>query len=131
MSPDELLKLASRIVADAKPGEELEVAVSQGTSTTVRVFDGAVESFTAAESSGIGIRVLQDGREGFASAGSFDESVIRQTLADARDNATFAERDEFAGVAQPDGVEAVDIDLWRDELLATSTEDKILVRHRS
>lgn len=125
MSPDELLTIARRVVDQAGPNEQIEVACSQGKSTSVRVFDGTVESFTAAESAAIGIRILQDGREGFASAGSFDEAVVRQTLVDARDNASFAEPDEFAGVALPDGVAAVDIDLWRDELFAFSTEQKI------
>lgn len=125
MSPDELLTLARRVVDKAGPNEQIEVACSQGRSTSVRVFGGEVESFTSAESAGIGIRVLQDGREGFASAGTFDESVVHQTLADARDNASFAEPDEFAGVATPDGVAAVDIDLWRDELGSFTTEQKI------
>lgn len=122
---EELLGLADELVARARPGEQVEVAVSDGNSTSVRVYDGAVESFTSASSQGVGIRVIIDGREGFASAGTLAPDVLDQTLADARDNAEFAQADEFAGVAEPDGVEAVDIDLWRDEVLAMPTQDKI------
>lgn len=124
-SPESLLALATSLTERAAPNEQIEVAVSQGRSTTVRVYDGDVESFTSAESQGIGIRVIVDGREGFASAGTLDPDVVGQMLADARDNATFAEPDEFAGLAQPDGVEAVEIDLWRDEVMAMETQTKI------
>lgn len=122
--PD-LMATAEGLIATARPGEQIEVACSEGSSTSVRVYGGAVESFTSAQSQGIGVRVIVDGREGFASAGSLDADIVANTLAEARDNATFSEPDELAGVADPDGVEAVDIDLWNDEVLATTPEEKI------
>lgn len=125
MSPDELLRIADALVGRAEPGEQMEVAVSDGTSTSIKVYGGEVESFTSAQSQGIGIRVIVDGREGFASAGTLDDDVVSAMLAEARDNARFAEADEFAGVAQPDGVDAVEIDLWHDETIEMATEAKI------
>ncbi len=115
-SPPELLDLATRIAGSAQAGEELEVFVGRGRSTSVKAFRGEVESSTSAESFGIGVRVVRDHRVGFASAGTLDEAVVTEVLADARDNATFAEPDEWAGVAAPDGVEPIDIDLWRPAL---------------
>jgi PmbA protein len=50
---------------------------------------------------------------------------VRDTLAEARDNAAFAEPDEWAGLAEPDGVEPPDVDLWRPELLTVPTERKV------
>ncbi len=123
MTPEELLEIADRITAQSKPAEQLEIAVSAGQTTTVRVYDGSVESFTAASNQAIGIRVIAEGRQGFASAGTLDEAVLRQTLSDARDNASFAEPDPHAGLAEADGVAPVEIDLWRDSDL--SNEDKI------
>ena len=125
MTPDEMLALATGVIARANDDEQIEVAVSNGTSTTVRVYDGEVESFTSAQSQGIGVRVIVDGREGFASAGTLDSDVVTSMLAEARDNASFAEPDEFAGVATPDGVEAVEIDLWSDEVVSMETQAKI------
>ena len=124
-SPSDLLRIAEGVVAAANSTEQIEVACSQGASTSVRVYGGEVESFTSAQSQGIGVRVIVDGREGFASAGSLDDDIVANALAEARDNATFSEADELAGVAEPDGVEAVDIDLWDDDVLATATEAKI------
>ncbi len=125
MNPQELQALAERVVSQAEGDEQIEIACSHSSSTSVRVYDGEVESFTSAENHGIGIRVIRDGREGFASAGTLADDVVAQTLADARDNAQFAEVDPDAGVAAPDGVEAVAVDLWRPEVLAMSSEDKI------
>lgn len=125
MNAEELEKVAARVVAQAGDGEEIEVACSWGQSCSVKVYEGEVESLTTADNSAIGIRVLVDGREGFASAGSLDDDVIADMLADARDNATFAEADEFVGVAQPDGVDAVDIDLWRPEVSGTDIQTKV------
>ena len=74
------------------------------TETEVRAYGGEVESLTSATSAGIGIRVVADHRLGFAWAGSLDESVLEETLAEARDNARFATADEHVGLAVPDGV---------------------------
>jgi PmbA protein len=125
LAAPELLDLASRVASAAVDGEQVEVFVGRGAGTRVRVHGGAVEELTTAESFGIGIRVVRDQRVGFASAGSLDEGVVAEVLADARDNATFAEPDEWAGVAEPDGVEAVDIDLWRDTFADTTTAAKV------
>lgn len=125
VTPEQLLELANRVVAQARPGEEIEVACSWGQSRSVRVYGGKVESLTTADNTGIGVRVLADGREGFASAGSLDDDVVADMLAEARDNARFAEADPYVGIARPDGVPAVDIDLWRDGVARMSIDDKI------
>lgn len=125
MTPDELLALARSVVGEAQRGEELEVAVSHARSTSIRVYGGEVESFTSAENRGIGIRVVRDGRQGFAHAGSLDADVVAEVLAEARDNVAFAEPDRFVGLARPDGVPPVEQDLWCEEALAVATEDKI------
>ena len=121
----DLLAIAEGLVARAEPGEQLEVTIGEGRRTTVRVHGGAVESFTSATAHGVGVRVIRDGREGFAHAGSLAPDVLDETLADARDNATFASPDEHAGLVAPDGVEPIDVDRWRDELVAYADVDKI------
>jgi PmbA protein len=119
------LALARRVAAQATAGEEIEVACSYGQSRVIRVYDGEVESLTTADNTGIGVRVLVDGREGFASAGSLDHDVVTDMLAEARDNARFAEADPYVGIAQPDGVPAVEISLWRDGVAGMAPEAKI------
>jgi PmbA protein len=121
----ELLELAMRVAGAAQDGEELEVYVSRGVETDIRAYEGEVESLSSAASAGVGIRVVIGGRQGFAYAGTLEESVLRQTLADARDNATFATADEHIGLAGPDGVAPTSLDLWDDEVLRTPSADKV------
>ncbi len=123
--PDELLAVADRVAGWARTGEEVEVYVARGDETEVRAFGGGVESLTSATSAGIGIRVVVDHRLGFAWAGSLEESVFGETLAEARDNAKFATPDEHVRLALPDGVEPVAVDLWDEGLASVPTADKV------
>ena len=125
MSASELQDLADRIVAQAKAGEQIEAYVSRGGETSIRVYEGEVEHFVSAQSQSVGIRVIRDGRTGYAYAGTLDESVLHEVLADARDNVQFGTPDEFAGLAEPDGVPVVKQELWNDALAAYPTEQKI------
>jgi PmbA protein len=128
---DELLSLAQSVVAQARPGEGMEVYVTRGTETEVRAYEGEVESLTSADSSGVGIRLLLGDADaggsqvGFAWAGSLEPDVIAATLADARDNARFATPDPDVVLAVPDGVEAVEMDLWDDGVGETPMEKKV------
>ena len=122
---DELADLAAKVAAEATDGEQVEAFVGSSTSTSVRVHGGEIESLTQASSSGIGVRVVRDGRQGFAYAGSLDPQVIAEVLADARDNAAYAEPEEWVGLAEPDGVVPVELDLWRDALADMPTDRKV------
>src|SRR5690606_10185963 len=71
------------------------------------------------------VRVVRDGRQGFAYAGSLAPDVIAEVLAEARDNAAYAQPEPWVGLAEPDGVEPPDVDLWRDGLAGMPTERKV------
>ena len=124
--PDsELLRIADAVVAQARPGEQLEAYVSRDSETDIRVYEGEIEHFVSAQSEGIGIRVIRDGRTGFAYAGTLDERAIAEVLAEARDNVEFGTPDEWAGLASPDDVDVVPQDLWNEALAAYATDRKI------
>ena len=122
---EQLQQIADRVVAQAKTGEQVEAFVSRDWETDVRIYEGEVEHFVSAQSEGIGIRVIRDGRTGFAYAGTLDPAAIAEVLAEARDNVDFGTRDEWAGLAEPDGVAVVDQELWSDALAAFATDRKI------
>jgi PmbA protein len=121
----ELLELAERIVERANAGEQVEAYLGRGHNTEVKVFDGAVESLSSADTQGVGVRVIVDGRQGFAYAASLEESIIAETLEEARDNAAFGTVDEYLGLATPDGVEPVDLNLYREELAQFPADRKV------
>ena len=123
--PD-LLEFAERLSAQAGPGEQVEVYVTRGSSTTVKAYDGEVESLTTADSAGVGVRVIADHRQGFAHAGSLDDAIATETLQEARDNARFGEPDEHLGLVEPDGVEPLDHgDRWRPAVVDMAASAKI------
>jgi PmbA protein len=122
---EQLQEIADRVVAQAKAGEQVEAFVSRDWETDVRVYEGEVEHFVSAQSEGIGIRIIRDGCTGFAYAGTLDPVAIADVLAEARDNVQFGTRDEWAGLAEPDGVAVVDQELWNDALAAFPTDRKI------
>ncbi|HLM18052.1 MAG TPA: TldD/PmbA family protein [Acidimicrobiia bacterium] len=121
----ELVALADHVIAQAKPGEQIEAYVARGRETDVRIYEGAIEHFVSAESEGIGIRVIRDGRTGFAYAGTLTDDAVESVLADARDNVAFGTPDEWAGLAEADGVDVIAQQLWSDALEAFPTERKI------
>ncbi|MEZ5215963.1 MAG: TldD/PmbA family protein [Ilumatobacteraceae bacterium] len=121
----ELLALAEKIVEQAGHGEQVEAYVGRSSETEIRVYEGEIENFTAAQTQGIGIRVIRDGRTGFAYAGTLEPSAIEQVLADARENAGFGSTDEWAGLAAPDGVAPPTLTLWDEALETATTERKI------
>jgi PmbA protein len=126
----DLLEIGRRIANQARGGEQVEAYVLRTRETDVEVFGGDVESLTTAGIEGVGVRVIHEYRQGYASAGSLDPDVVEETLHEARDNASFGEPDEWNALATPadaDGVVSADLELWREELLAVPTDEKVKI----
>lgn len=123
----DLQDVADLVVEGAQGNEQVEAYVARSRDTQVRVYEGEVEQLSVAESLGVGVRVVRENRQGFAYCGTFEAAAVREALDDARDNAEFAEPDEWVGLAEPDGVEPAELALWQPELLAVSTERKVAV----
>jgi len=125
VTPDELQRIADRVVALARPGEQVEAVVAWSRDTEVRAYDGEVEHFVSAETAGVGVRVITEGRQGLSWAGVLDDAALGECLAEARDNAAFGTPDEYAGLAEDDGVAPPDLVLFDPRLEATDTDTKI------
>ncbi|HEV7863259.1 MAG TPA: TldD/PmbA family protein [Acidimicrobiia bacterium] len=130
MADDALLALVRKIAGEAKPGEQVEAYAARSKGTEVKVFGGEVESLASENVEGVGVRVVVDGRQGFAWAGTLEPDVVAETLAEARDNAGFGSPDEYLGLPDPDdagdpGNDRASLDLWREALLATPADDKV------
>jgi PmbA protein len=127
---DDLLAIATRAADAAHPGEQIEAYVVRTRETDVAVFGGEVESLSVAGVEGIGVRVVADGRLGYAWAGTLDEDAIRETLAEARDNAMFSQPDRWVALASPSELGGADppvLDLWSDDLEALGTDEKVRI----
>lgn len=122
---DDLLEIGDRVVERAADGEQVEAVVVRGVDTEIKVYEAEVESLSSAQSQGVGVRVVVDGKQGFAYAATFDDEALRETLAEARDNASFGTFDEFQGLADPDGVPVPELDLYRPAMAGFPTDRKI------
>jgi PmbA protein len=124
----DLLEIARGVAARAETGEQVEAYVIRSRETDVKVFDGEVESLAVAEVDGVGVRVIAGHRQGYAFAGSLDPAVVAETVAEARDNASFGTPDEHLGLPEPGDVAAVrapGLDLWRADLLDVPATEKV------
>ena len=92
-SDNDLLDLARRVVDRAKGGEQVEAFATHAIGTSVTVFDGEVETLTSSETRGVGVRVIVDGRLGFASTSDVSEDGLTYALEEARSNAAYGTAD--------------------------------------
>ncbi len=122
---DDLEIIAEKIVSQARPGEEIEAFVAWDEETSIRVYNASIENLSKSQSNGVGIRIVNNHRQGFAWAGTLDPAAIDFALSEARDNASFATEDEFLGLGTPDDSSPKELELWRDELASHSTEEKV------
>jgi PmbA protein len=89
----ELDAIVERLVADAAGGEGIEAYAELTTETSVTAFQGEVERLTSASSSGVGVRVVRDGRLGYAYTADLSDQGLRECLAEARANLEVSSED--------------------------------------
>lgn len=123
-STEELLALARAALEAAKPGEAVEAYAAWGRETDVKIYEGAVESLTSAESSGVGVRVISGGRLGYAYAADPDPGELAALVEQARTNATLSAPDDGNVLPLPRTIEPLD-GILLPELLAARTEEKV------
>jgi len=90
-----LADLCARAVRAARTGEGVEAYAGGGRHVDVRVRAGRVESLTSAETRGVGVRTVIDGRVGYAYAADPSLDEVDALVDAARQSAAFAEPDEF------------------------------------
>jgi PmbA protein len=121
----ELLELLDHVVGHARPGEAVEAYGIDETDTTVKVYSGEVESLSSARTRGIGVRVIDRGRVGYAYTADLSKAALVETLDEARANARVATPDEanvlpFASEPLRDLPE-----LWDPTFGHVATKDKV------
>ncbi len=103
----DLLDLAARVVGWAGGGEGVEAFAVHSVDTSVTAFDGAVESLSSSETRGVGVRVVVDGRMGFASTSDVTDDGLAYALAEARSNAALGTPDVGNVLPRPAAYEPV------------------------
>ncbi|MTI84175.1 MAG: TldD/PmbA family protein [Firmicutes bacterium] len=126
MKSQDLLNNAERAVETAKKyGAHLaEAYVNNNKELSIDVRQGQVETMKLAEESGLGLRVLVDGRVGFAFTSDLQPGSIEQTARQAFANAASTAPDQNRNLpgAFPDYPR---LDLYDRQIALTSVEKKI------
>jgi PmbA protein len=104
----ELTDIVERLAGNAAGGEGVEAFAQQSTRTEVNAFEGEVERLTSASSSGLGVRVVRQGRLGYAYTADLSDEGLRQCLAEARANLEVSTEDP--GNVLPDAAEHQPLD---------------------
>lgn len=95
----ELLELAQSIAGRAAAGEQVEGYVTHEREFYVKAYEGEVEAISSAEPRGAGVRLVSEGRVGFAYTTDLTEGGLEAVVAQARENSASATPDDAAGVA--------------------------------
>ena len=98
----ELADLVSGVLDHAIGQEEVEAYAVHSISTTIQAdTDATIRQIGRAETRGIGIRVIRDGRLGYASTSDLDPVALRITVERARGNAAASDPDEAQELPAP------------------------------
>ena len=122
--PD-LGELVRTAVAAAAAEEQVEAFAEEGTHTEVSALRGEVEGMTFAESRGVGVRLISNGRLGYAFAADPSRDEVIEAVARARENAALAQPDEHNGLP-PAETAAPMPELFEEASAAVSADDKVV-----
>jgi PmbA protein len=105
----ELSEVVTRALDFALDGEHVEAYAVHRVSTAVQVDAGAeIRQVSRAEIRGVGVRVIHDGRLGYASCSALDEADLRRTVELARSNAGVGDRDAAQGLPEPEAIPSME-----------------------
>jgi PmbA protein len=120
----DLLELCEAAIRPAHEGEQAEAFAAENLRTEVKTRAGEVDSLSASESRGVGVRVVIDGRLGYAWSADPGPRDAAGLVEAARANASLATVDEAnqLPVASPEGVLPW---LFRPSMAALETTEKV------
>jgi len=95
-----------RVALEAARGDEaVEVYAEEARHTEASALRGEVEGLTFAESRGVGVRLIDEGRLGYAWAADPSPDEARAAVRRARENAALAEPDQHNRLPEPSAFE--------------------------
>jgi PmbA protein len=120
------LELAKEVVKRASANNvQAEAVITQDTETQIKVSKSEVEQLSQSSARGLGVRVIDGGRTGYAYTSDFSEEGIEQTWRTALELAAVATADLYRALPDSRPIPDEDLEIWDDKLASTSTADKI------
>jgi PmbA protein len=120
------LQLVQEVIAQARQrGVEAEAYLNVGQESEILVDRGKVEKLSQAGSKGLGVRVLVDGKMGYAYTSDFLPSSLTQTIDEAITLAEVTDGDEYRKLPDPQPIPAEDLEIYDPAVAHLSAEEKV------
>ncbi len=104
-------------------GVEAEAFLMHTKELSIEIVDGRVETLKQAEETGLGIRVIKDGRTGFAFTSDLSDKAVKNAVQDAISISVFTTQDEYQIL--PEKAVYPDLQVFDQDTAAMSLEEKI------
>ena len=125
------LKLARDIVSRAvERGVEAEAYINVGQNTEVNVDRGEVEKLSQAGAKGLGVRVIRDGKMGYAYTSDFTAGSIEKTIEAAVTLSDVADGDEYRTLPAPQPVPEDDLEIYDQAIVDLPIGRKVDIARR-
>jgi PmbA protein len=120
------LNIANNVVAETSAqGVEAEAYILDELETEIQLGNGEVEKLSQSNSRGIGVRVIDEGRVGYAYSSDFSKVGIKQTWEKAVELAAVASEDDIRTLPEPQPISEDDLNIWDPDLPTVTPEEKI------
>lgn len=116
--------LVRAAVGAAVDGEAVEAYAEESRQTEASALRGEVEGLQFAESRGLGVRLIREGRLGYAYAADPSVDEVREAVARARENAALTEPDQFNLLPEVATITPLP-ELFREDSAGVTTDHKV------
>jgi len=100
--------LVKKALKDKQFDEAAEIYFSSSSTTSIKAHDGDIASFSFADTSGLGARVVSGSKMGLSFTEKVDEASIAEALGKARENASYIPDDKGYAIYESDEVKSYD-----------------------
>lgn len=120
------MQIAHEVMQAASAGgAAAEAYLAVGSQTEIQVRQGEVEKLSYAGSKGLGLRVIRDGKMGYAHTSDFTPASLTKTVAAALALAEIADPDPNRTLPTPQPIDPEDLSIADPSMLTVTMEEKV------
>ncbi len=122
---EQILRMVGEKTLDEarRSGVEAEAFLMHAKELSIEIVEGRVETLKQADETGLGVRVIKEGRTGFAFTSDLSDKAVKNAVNDAINISVFTTQDEYQIL--PEKAVYPDLQLFDQDTAAMSLEEKI------
>lgn len=122
---DTLNMMKEILVKIADRGAEGETYLEENTQSQVQVGQGKVEKLSRSASKGLGVRVIRQGKMGYAYTSNFSPDELEKTWQTALELAQVTDADQYRALPDLEPQSDVNLDIYDPQVAALSMEQRV------